>query len=165
MLLWQPVNQKRKIRNFNQKIKSFHNLDDKWVLFCSGCECNGHSDACVYDIKKDYGVCINCQHNTRGDKCDTCRPGYYRNATKLITSASVCICKCCLYCFYYNFFWPYFLISSAFYRLEGSRVRVTVIFFLPSIFVIAYENWNRLCKHILSVTSWQLQVCLVYVTF
>ena len=86
----------KKIRNFSQKIKSFRNLDNKWLLFCSGlsgCECNGHSDACVYDIKKDYGVCVDCQHNTRGDKCDTCSPGYYRNATKLITSTSVCICK------------------------------------------------------------------------
>ena len=43
---------------------------------CVRCQCNGHSDEC--DGKT--GECRGCQHNTRGDHCQECRPGYFGNA-------------------------------------------------------------------------------------
>ncbi|XP_033096794.1 multiple epidermal growth factor-like domains protein 8 [Anneissia japonica] len=67
---------------------------------CQPCReyCNGNSDTCIskdnYDyleIKSNRGsskipVCLNCKNNTQGNKCEECRPGYFK-------SGSICI-KC-----------------------------------------------------------------------
>ena len=42
---------------------------------CIPCQCNGHSSYC----DPESGVC-KCEHNTGGDKCDICAPGYFGNA-------------------------------------------------------------------------------------
>ncbi|XP_019618556.1 PREDICTED: basement membrane-specific heparan sulfate proteoglycan core protein-like [Branchiostoma belcheri] len=41
------------------------------------CDCNNHAIEC--DVS---GKCLNCQHNTAGDRCESCAPGYEGDATR-----------------------------------------------------------------------------------
>ncbi|XP_073426231.1 basement membrane-specific heparan sulfate proteoglycan core protein isoform X5 [Dendrobates tinctorius] len=44
---------------------------------CEPCDCSGHSETC----HPETGVCLNCLHNTAGELCDKCAPGFYGDAT------------------------------------------------------------------------------------
>uniref|UniRef100_A0A670Y7L7 Laminin subunit alpha 3 n=1 Tax=Pseudonaja textilis TaxID=8673 RepID=A0A670Y7L7_PSETE len=59
---------------------------------CVPCSCNGNSDSCL----DGSGICINCQHNTAGEKCERCKEGYFRDASQGL-------CKEC-HCPYTNSF-------------------------------------------------------------
>uniref|UniRef100_A0A8C7RED3 Heparan sulfate proteoglycan 2 n=1 Tax=Oncorhynchus mykiss TaxID=8022 RepID=A0A8C7RED3_ONCMY len=44
---------------------------------CELCECNGHSDSC----HPENGICTSCLHNTQGELCEQCAPGFYGDPT------------------------------------------------------------------------------------
>ncbi|XP_072305364.1 basement membrane-specific heparan sulfate proteoglycan core protein isoform X2 [Eucyclogobius newberryi] len=44
---------------------------------CELCECNGHSDAC----HPETGICTSCLHNTQGELCEQCAPGFFGDPT------------------------------------------------------------------------------------
>uniref|UniRef100_A0AAV2IRZ2 Netrin-G2 n=1 Tax=Knipowitschia caucasica TaxID=637954 RepID=A0AAV2IRZ2_KNICA len=59
------------------------------------CECYGHSNRCSYIDYLNIVTCVSCKHNTRGQNCQHCRLGYYRNASAELDDESVCIeCNC-----------------------------------------------------------------------
>ncbi|TKS84738.1 Netrin-G2 Laminet-2 [Collichthys lucidus] len=59
------------------------------------CECYGHSNRCSYIEYLQIVTCVSCKHNTRGQNCQHCRLGYFRNASAELDDESVCIeCNC-----------------------------------------------------------------------
>ncbi|XP_061489849.1 netrin-G1 isoform X1 [Rhineura floridana] len=59
------------------------------------CECFGHSNRCSYINLLSTFICVSCKHNTRGQHCELCRLGYYRNASAKLDDENVCIeCNC-----------------------------------------------------------------------
>ncbi|KAJ8390133.1 hypothetical protein AAFF_G00110070 [Aldrovandia affinis] len=44
---------------------------------CELCECNGHSDSC----HPETGICTSCLHNTMGELCEQCAPGFFGDPT------------------------------------------------------------------------------------
>ncbi|CAG9771124.1 unnamed protein product [Ceutorhynchus assimilis] len=56
---------------------------------CVPCDCNGHATEC--DV--NTGVCLDCQHNTRGDHCELCDVGYHGDA-RSGTPNDCLICAC-----------------------------------------------------------------------
>ncbi|KAH8857570.1 Laminin subunit alpha-1 [Schistosoma japonicum] len=57
------------------------------VPVCVPCECHGYSSSC----DEKTGVCVDCRHNTAGDKCDICAPGFYGDPQNGDSTA----CKSC----------------------------------------------------------------------
>ncbi|KAG6933637.1 laminin subunit alpha 3 [Chelydra serpentina] len=53
---------------------------------CVPCNCNGNSNRC----QDGSGICIGCQHNTAGEKCDRCKEGYFGDASQ--GACRVCHC-------------------------------------------------------------------------
>ncbi|XP_053504650.1 netrin-G2 isoform X1 [Ictalurus furcatus] len=61
----------------------------------SNCECHGHSNRCSYIDYLNIVTCVSCKHNTRGQNCQHCRMGYYRNSSVELDDESVCVeCVC-----------------------------------------------------------------------
>ncbi|KAM8828083.1 uncharacterized protein ntng2b isoform 4-T4 [Spinachia spinachia] len=59
------------------------------------CECYGHSNRCSYIEYLNIVTCVSCKHNTRGQNCQHCRLGYFRNASAELDDESVCVeCNC-----------------------------------------------------------------------
>ncbi|XP_009075038.1 PREDICTED: netrin-G1, partial [Acanthisitta chloris] len=55
------------------------------------CECFGHSNRCSYIELLNTVICVSCKHNTRGQHCELCRLGYFRNASAELDDENVCI--------------------------------------------------------------------------
>ncbi|KAK6312834.1 hypothetical protein J4Q44_G00161810 [Coregonus suidteri] len=59
------------------------------------CECYGHSNRCSYIDFINIVTCVSCKHNTRGQNCQHCRLGYFRNISAELDDDNVCIeCNC-----------------------------------------------------------------------
>lgn len=64
------------------------------AAMCGRCQCNSHAASCQFDPAKNHGVC-NCMHDTVGDRCELCAPGFYRNSSVEHDSPLSCIpCEC-----------------------------------------------------------------------
>ncbi|CAL8323964.1 unnamed protein product [Boreogadus saida] len=62
------------------------------------CECFGHSHRCSYIELLNTVICVSCKHNTRGQHCQLCKLGYFRNASAELEDENVCIdCNCNTY--------------------------------------------------------------------
>uniref|UniRef100_A0A7M4FLA6 Netrin-4 n=1 Tax=Crocodylus porosus TaxID=8502 RepID=A0A7M4FLA6_CROPO len=69
---------------------------------CRRCRCHNHTDSCHFDLsvwlasgKRSGGVCDNCKHNTEGHRCQRCKPGFYRDKEKPMSSPEACRpCSC-----------------------------------------------------------------------
>nr|AAL84784.1 laminet-1G [Mus musculus domesticus] len=59
------------------------------------CECFGHSNRCSYIDLLNTVICVSCKHNTRGQHCELCRLGYFRNASAQLDDENVCIANVC----------------------------------------------------------------------
>ncbi|XP_068104986.1 netrin-G2 isoform X6 [Hyperolius riggenbachi] len=61
----------------------------------SDCECYGHSNRCSFIDFLNVVTCVSCKHNTRGQHCQHCRLGFYRNVSAELDDENVCIqCNC-----------------------------------------------------------------------
>ncbi|KAM5145695.1 netrin-G2 isoform 2-T2 [Mantella aurantiaca] len=59
------------------------------------CECYGHSSRCSFIDFLNVVTCVSCKHNTRGQHCQHCRLGFYRNVSAELDDENVCIqCNC-----------------------------------------------------------------------
>ncbi|XP_051536208.1 uncharacterized protein LOC127430465 isoform X2 [Myxocyprinus asiaticus] len=59
------------------------------------CECNGHSNRCSYIDFLNIVTCVSCKHNTRGQNCEHCRMGFYKNTSAEPDDENVCVeCNC-----------------------------------------------------------------------
>ncbi|XP_061585587.1 uncharacterized protein ntng2a isoform X3 [Cololabis saira] len=74
---------------------SFNQLSKIIYVNFQDCECNAHSNRCSYIDFINVVTCVSCKHNTRGQNCQFCRLGYYRNASLQLDHEDVCIeCDC-----------------------------------------------------------------------
>uniref|UniRef100_A0AAV2L3W2 Laminin EGF-like domain-containing protein n=1 Tax=Knipowitschia caucasica TaxID=637954 RepID=A0AAV2L3W2_KNICA len=60
-------------------------------LYLQDCECFGHSNRCSYIELLNTVICVSCKHNTRGQHCQLCKLGFFRNTTAELDDENVCI--------------------------------------------------------------------------
>ncbi|PIK40931.1 putative laminin subunit alpha [Apostichopus japonicus] len=57
---------------------------------CVPCQCNNHTNEC----DEETGYCLNCEDDTSGAQCQTCRTGYHGNALSSIPGDGCEVCAC-----------------------------------------------------------------------
>lgn len=81
-----------KFQDFNiMNMRNYSPLIKRNFSFLLDCECYGHSNRCSYIDYLNIVTCVSCKHNTRGQNCQHCRLGYFRNASAELDDESVCI--------------------------------------------------------------------------
>lgn len=75
------------------------------------CECFGHSNRCSFIELLNMVICVSCNHNTRGQHCQLCKLGFYRNASAELDDENVCIGQ-----------WAFRSISSCHFCLNQSTL-------------------------------------------
>ena len=62
---------------------------------CEMCECNNHTDVCIYSTSTGTGQCVNCTANTSGSQCELCLPFFFHPQGSPLDSAVPCLpCDC-----------------------------------------------------------------------
>ena len=75
--------------------KPFNQGDELNPYNCEPCECHNHADSCEYNMTQGGGMCLDCQHNTEGRMCDTCKGQFFRPSEKSLDDLDVCQpCDC-----------------------------------------------------------------------
>lgn len=85
--------------------KPFRRGNQRLAYNCQPCECHSHATSCIYNATVDPfpndfelgdgGVCVNCQHFTEGQHCDSCKEGYFRPVGRSLSDIKVCeLCNC-----------------------------------------------------------------------
>ncbi|XP_075041378.1 netrin-G2 isoform X2 [Mixophyes fleayi] len=70
-------------------------VTDALVKNSKDCECYGHSSRCSFIDFLNVVTCVSCKHNTRGQHCQHCRLGFYRNVSAELEDENICIqCNC-----------------------------------------------------------------------
>ncbi|XP_012267208.2 laminin subunit alpha [Athalia rosae] len=63
--------------------------------FCKPCDCSGNIDTNDFNSCDSItGSCLQCLHNTYGEACNLCAPGFYGDAVELKDCQS-CLCDTC----------------------------------------------------------------------
>lgn len=83
--------------NINNDIKAADIFSDGKSDQDGECFCNGHSNECIFNQTsmiitsgKITKTCVNCQHNTDGPYCNTCKIGYYKKRYRTIQDLDIC---------------------------------------------------------------------------
>ena len=74
-------------------LQYFYSIKD--ISVGGRCVCNGHADVCnQYDIRADQTKLVcECQHNTCGDQCQECCPGFVAKPWRPATPYSANECE------------------------------------------------------------------------
>ncbi|KAM3911346.1 netrin-G2 isoform 2-T2 [Leptodactylus fuscus] len=94
-----PIPAKKHLKTASSKVLAHREPTPAYVTdpFKSpkDCECYGHSSRCSFIDFLNVVTCVSCKHNTRGQHCQHCRLGFYRNVSAELEDENVCIqCNC-----------------------------------------------------------------------
>lgn len=78
------------VRHVVARLTDPQSVDDAPCVFVSDCECNNHSNRCSYIDFINVVTCVSCKHNTRGQNCQYCRLGFYRNTSLALDDENIC---------------------------------------------------------------------------
>lgn len=129
------------------------------------CECFGHSNRCSYIELLNSVICVSCKHNTRGQHCQDCKQGYFRNNSAELEDENVCIgqfphhCHChhqhCSYQLIFHMTPPrlYHPMTLTFHLSNfypsASNLQTHVSCFSTSLFLLL--SWSHLPHFLLSI--------------
>ncbi|VDM41094.1 unnamed protein product [Toxocara canis] len=66
-------------------------------IFMGGrCVCNGHADTCdILDVRRSRTLLCRCEHNTCGDQCERCCPGFEQKKWQRAKEGEQFVCEPC----------------------------------------------------------------------